>query len=66
MSMTYGLADMIDIDTKEIEQITFNPTFDGFPMFNSDGSQLVWASNRYNANPGDTNIFVADWVDTQN
>ncbi|MGD2155020.1 MAG: hypothetical protein PVG79_17275 [Gemmatimonadales bacterium] len=34
-----------------------------FPMFNSDGSKLVWGSNRYNANPGDTNIFIADWVE---
>jgi hypothetical protein len=29
-----------------------------FPMF-SDGRSLVWASNRFNAKPGDTNLFVA-------
>ena len=29
----------------------------------SDASKLVFASNRYNRKEGDTNIFIADWVD---
>ena len=37
--------------------------FDGFPMFSSDGKHLVFASNRNQQKPGDTNIFIADWVD---
>jgi Tol biopolymer transport system component len=32
-------------------------------MFSPDGKRLVWASNRHGAQPGDTNLFVADWVD---
>lgn len=52
----------INLDATGLERITFHEEFDGFPMFNSDGSQLVWGSNRFNAKPGDTNIFIADWV----
>ena len=54
---------MINVDGTGLEQITFNPTFDGFPMFSPDGKQLVFASNRNNKIEGETNIFIADWVD---
>ena len=56
----------INLDGTGLERITFHDEFDGFPMFNSDGTKLVWGSNRYNANPGDTNIFIADWLDDAN
>ena len=32
-------------------------------MFSPDGKKLVFASNRNGAHRGDTNIFIADWVD---
>jgi Tol biopolymer transport system component len=32
-------------------------------MWTSDGSKLVFASNRFNRTEGDTNLFLADWVD---
>jgi len=54
---------MINIDGTGLEQITFNESFDGFPMWNKDASKLVFASNRNQAKPGETNIFIADWVD---
>ena len=54
---------MVNIDGTEVEQITFNETFDGFPMFSPDGSQLVFASNRDSAAEGDTNVFIVDWVE---
>jgi Tol biopolymer transport system component len=54
---------MIHVDGTGLEQITFNETFDGFPMFTRDGKKLVFASNRHAAKRGDTNIFIADWVD---
>ena len=54
---------MIDEDGTALERITFGETFDGFPMFSPDGSQLVFASNRGARTEGDTNIFIADWVD---
>jgi TolB protein len=45
------------------EQVTFTDEFDGFPMFTRDGKKLVFASNRHHDKDGDTNVFVADWVD---
>ncbi|MCC6318234.1 MAG: PD40 domain-containing protein [Gemmatimonadaceae bacterium] len=45
----------------QVEQITFSPVFDGFPMFSPDGKQLLWASNRHDAKPNETNLFLADW-----
>ena len=45
----------------QLEQITHSPVFDGFPMFSPDGKQIVWASNRHDANPTETNLFLADW-----
>lgn len=53
---------LINLDTREIEQVTYNDTFDGFPMFSHDGTKLVFASNRDNSTPGETNVFIADWV----
>lgn len=53
---------MIDVDGSNLKRITFDPDFDAFPMFDSTGRRLVWASNRHGARPGDTNIFIADWV----
>lgn len=54
---------MINVDGTGLERITFNNTFDGFPMFSPDGKKLVFASNRNAAKEGDTNIFIADWVE---
>ncbi|MFC2103430.1 TolB family protein [Bacteroidota bacterium] len=52
----------INVDGSGFEQITFNETFDGFPMFTRDGKHLIFASNRFNKKKGDTNIFIADWI----
>ncbi|MDX2182736.1 MAG: hypothetical protein SFW08_02015 [Gemmatimonadaceae bacterium] len=46
----------------DLEQLTFHPEFDGFPMFSPDGKKLLWASNRHAAKPGETNLFIADWT----
>ena len=53
----------INVDGTGLERITYNDTFDGFPMFSPDGKKLVFASNRHDAKPGETNIFIADWVE---
>jgi Tol biopolymer transport system component len=50
-------------DGTGLERITFNDTFDGFPMFSPDGRRLVFASNRNAKVRGETNIFVAEWVE---
>ena len=53
---------LINVDGTGLERITWNPLFDAFPMFSSDGKKLVWASNRNQKARGETNIFIADWV----
>ena len=52
---------LIRLDGTGLEQVTTHGDFDAFPMFSPDGRKLVWASNRNASNPGDTNLFVADW-----
>jgi Tol biopolymer transport system component len=32
-------------------------------MFSPDGRRLVFASNRGGSEPGETNVFIADWVE---
>lgn len=54
---------MINIDGSNFKQITFNESFDGFPVFTRDGKKLIFASNRFNKKEGDTNIFIADWIE---
>lgn len=54
---------MIDIDGRNLERITYNDTFDSFPMFSRDGRHLAFASNRNARSRGETNIFIADWVE---
>jgi Tol biopolymer transport system component len=54
---------MINVDGTGLERITYHKDFDSFPMFSSDGKLLVWASNRNQAKPGETNIFIAEWVE---
>ncbi|HET8650781.1 MAG TPA: hypothetical protein VFL95_12125 [Gemmatimonadales bacterium] len=53
---------MVNLDGSGLEQITTAPDFDAFPMFSPDGRQLVWASNRNEQKPGETNLFIADWI----
>jgi Tol biopolymer transport system component len=53
----------VGLDGGNLEQITFNDTFDGFPMFSPDGKKLAFSSNRNGSKPGETNVFIADWVE---
>lgn len=53
----------INVDGTGLERLTFNETFDGFPMFSPDGKKLVFASNRNAKAQGETNVFIADWVE---
>ncbi|GIW72845.1 MAG: hypothetical protein KatS3mg102_2387 [Planctomycetota bacterium] len=54
---------LIRVDGTGLERVTFSEEFDGFPMFSPDGTRLVFCSNRNAARPGETNVFVADWVE---
>ncbi len=53
---------LVNLDGSGLERVTFNESFDGFPMFSPDGKKLVFASNRNAAKEGDTNVFIANWV----
>jgi TolB protein len=46
-----------------LERVTFYDGFDSFPMFSPDGAYLVFASNRHGSVPGETNLFIARWVE---
>ncbi len=55
---------MIDLDGKNLKQITWESEFNAFPMFSPDGKKLVWSSNRQQNAARETNVFIADWVDS--
>jgi len=53
----------IDLDGANLERITWTPGFDGFPLISPDGTRLAFSSNRNQSAPGETDVFVARWVD---
>lgn len=53
----------VDVDGSNLERITYTPGFDGFPMFSPDGKTLAFASNRNQGEPGETDVYVARWVE---
>jgi len=54
---------LVGDDGAGLERITSDPSFDGFPMFSPDRRRLAFASNRGAKVRGETNVFVADWVE---
>jgi TolB protein len=54
---------LVQDDGSGLERVTSDPTFDGFPMFSPDGKRLVFASNRGAKVRGETNLFVAEWLE---
>lgn len=56
---------LVNLDGTGLTPVTTSGEFDGFPMFSPDGKLLVFASNRFGSVPGETNLFLADWVEPQ-
>ena len=49
-------------DGSGLERLTMAGKFNSFPMFSPDGKHLVWVSDRNAKEPGEFNVFLADWV----
>jgi len=49
-------------DGTGLERLTVEGHFNSFPMFSPDGKRLVWVSDRNAKEPGEFNVFLADWV----
>ena len=54
----------IDLAGDNLRQITYDEVFDAFPMFSHDGRSIVFSSNRNNGGTRNTNIFIADWIES--
>ena len=54
----------IDTDGKNLRQITYESEFNAFPMFSPDGKKLVFSSNRQAGKTHETNVFIADWFES--
>ncbi|MDE2974299.1 MAG: hypothetical protein OXU64_06175 [Gemmatimonadota bacterium] len=54
---------LINADGTGLERITFSEGFDGFPAFDPGGTRLAFASNRNMSHEGNTNVFLAEWLE---
>ena len=55
---------LIGDDGSGLERVTMHHDFDGFPMWSpADPSTFVFASNRGGNVEGETNVYLADWVE---
>jgi len=53
---------MIKLDGTGLEQITWEGTFNSFPMYSPDGKTLAWESNRDTKAYSDLNVYTATWA----
>ena len=51
---------MMTTDGKNLTRITFDPEFDGLPVFSPDGKKLMWTSKRTGL--PEAQVFIADFT----
>lgn len=56
---------LVNLDQTGLDRVTFHEEFDGFPVWSPDGKSFVFFSNRFDSKPHETNVFLADWVDSR-
>src|SRR5215475_7938935 len=44
---------LMNRDGSGLQQVTFDESFDAFPMFTNDAKHLIWASNRHGSKEGE-------------
>jgi TolB protein len=54
---------LIGMDGRGLRRLTFNQSFDGFPMFSADGRHLIWCGNAVASRPHNTDVLCADWAE---
>lgn len=53
----------VRVDGTRLERMSDSDAFDAFPAFSPDGKTLAFSSSRFAAESGETNIFLADWIE---
>jgi len=53
---------VVNDDGTGLEQITFEGRVNGFPVMSPDGTMLMWVSDRHAKEPGELNVFLAEWA----
>lgn len=53
---------VVNDDGTGLEQITFEGRLNGFPAMSPDGTMLLWVSDRHAKEPGELNVFLAEWA----
>ena len=51
---------MMDLRGERLTRITFDPAFDGLPVFSPDGKKLMWTSKRNGLS--EPQVFIADFT----
>ena len=57
-----GTGDIWLVDSARATRFTFNPAEERGSIWSPDGSRVLFASNRNAREEGETNVFIAEWV----
>lgn len=52
---------LVAVDGTGEERLTSEPAFEAYPQLRADGSEILFVSNRDGSEPGELNLYVAEW-----